>query len=113
MNNIFHNLYVLNKTQFFPVFPYFSMFLRGSYVQKTEDIFLTPEENLHKSYIFETNIKLSACAKPKRILLNQNKPDWQENIPKKDHLRLLKQYRTGIPFRNIKNISGKQYVKIL
>ena len=109
----FISLYVLNKTQFFPVFPYFSMFLRGSYLQKTEDIFLTPEENLHKSCIFETNRKLSAYAKPKRILLNQNKPDWQENIPKKDHLRLLKQYRTGIPFRNIKNISGKQYVKIL
>ena len=84
----FISLYVLNKTQFFPVFPYFFMFLRGSYLQKTEDIFLTPEENLHKSCIFETNRKLSAYAKPKRILLNQNKPDWQENIPKKRSLKI-------------------------
>ena len=66
---------VLNKTHFSLFFPIFPCFTGQSPKEKTEDIFLTPEENLHKSHIFETNIKLSVCAKPKRVLLNQNKPD--------------------------------------
>ena len=68
-------MYVLNKTQFSLFFDIFPCFTGQSPKEKTEDIFLTPEENLHKSHIFETSIKLSVCAKPKRVLLNQNKPD--------------------------------------
>ena len=49
------------------------MFLRNSYLQKTKDIFLTPEDNLYKLCIFEISIKLCAYIEPKRIILNQNK----------------------------------------
>ena len=43
------------------------MFLRDSYLQKTKDIFLTPEDNLHKPCIFEISIKLWVYVEPKRI----------------------------------------------
>ena len=51
------------------------MFLWDSYLQVTKDIFLRPEDNLYKPYILEISIKLCAYVIPKRILLNQNKPE--------------------------------------
>ena len=61
------------------------MFLRESYLQKNKDIFLTPEDNLHKPCIFEISIKVCVYVEPKPILLNQNKPERQGNTPKKKH----------------------------
>ena len=49
----------------------------GHLQQKTKDIFLTPEGNLHKPYI------LFVYVESKRILLNQNEPERQGNIPQK------------------------------
>ena len=69
------------------------MFLRDSCLQKTKDIFLMPEDNLLKQCIFEITIKLCVYVQPKHILLNQNKPERQRNIPQKKTLK----FPYGIP----------------
>ena len=56
------------------------MFLRDSYLQKTKDIFLTPEDNLQKPYIFEISIKLciNLCITKMLFLKIKTNPSYNE-----------------------------------
>ena len=58
--------------------------------------------------MFEINIRLWVYQEPEHILLNQNNPKQQVNIPQRKHESFLYDY-----LGNTEKINKKQYVKTL